>query len=112
MIPISDINPARNTPVVSRIFMVLAVLIYFLIQPKDINSLFNFFYQYASIPCELYNMSPLSELQFYYNDCKIVSNEYIFKTRLIFQCYSSNLLHANFVHLIGNLWIFGYLETI
>jgi membrane associated rhomboid family serine protease len=107
MIPISDINPARNTPVVSRIFMVLAVLIYFLIQPKDINSLFNFFYQYAAIPCELNNMSPLSELQFYYNDCKIVSNEYIFQNKnLYFSVIVSNLLHANFVHLIGNLWSF------
>ena len=107
MIPISDINPARNTPVVSRIFMVLAVLIYFLIQPKDINSLFNFFYQYASIPCKLNNMSPLSELQFYYNDCKIVSNEYIFQNKnLYFSVIVSNLLHANFVHLIGNLWSF------
>ena len=107
MIPISDINPAKNTPVVSRIFMVLAVLIYFLIQPKDINSLFNFFYQYASIPCELYNMSPLSELQFYYNDCKIVSNDYIFQNKnLYFSVIVSNLLHANFVHLIGNLWSF------
>jgi len=107
MIPISDINPARNTPVISRIFMVLSVLIYFLIQPKDINSLFNFFYQYASIPCELNNMSPLSELQFYYNDCKIVSNEYIFQNKnLYFSVIVSNLLHANFVHLIGNLWSF------
>ena len=107
MIPISDINPARNTPVISRIFMVLAVLIYFLIQPKDINSLFNFFYQYASIPCELNNMRPLSELQFYYNDCKIVSNEYIFQNKnLYFSVIVSNLLHANFVHLIGNLWSF------
>lgn len=107
MIPISDINPARNTPVVSRIFMVIAVLIYFLIQPKDINSLFNFFYQYASIPCELNNMNPLSELQFYYNDCKIVSNEYIFQNKnLYFSVIVSNFLHANFVHLIGNLWSF------
>ncbi len=52
-------------------------------------------------------MSPLSELQFYYNDCKIVSNEYIFQNKnLYFSVIVSNLLHANFVHLIGNLWSF------
>ena len=69
VIPISDINPARNTPVISRVFMTLTVLIFILIQPKNQIELINFFYQYSAIPCELVNFSPLSESQFYNNNC-------------------------------------------
>ena len=42
MIPISDINPAKNTPVVSRVFMILVILTYVLIQPKTDIELFKF----------------------------------------------------------------------
>ena len=35
VIPISDINPARNTPVISRIFMFATVGVFLLIQPKN-----------------------------------------------------------------------------
>ena len=69
VIPISDINPARNTPVISRIFMFATVGVFLLIQPKNQIELFNFFYQYSAIPCELVNFSPISESQFYNNDC-------------------------------------------
>ena len=65
VIPISDINPARNTPVVSRLFMISTILIFILIQPKNQIELINFFYQYSAIPCELINFAPLSESQFY-----------------------------------------------
>ena len=36
MIPISDINPANNTPIVSRAFIIIVALVYLLIQPKTI----------------------------------------------------------------------------
>ena len=49
MIPISDINPAKNTPIVSRAFIIIVALVYFLIQPKTSNELFNFFYEFAAI---------------------------------------------------------------
>ena len=69
VIPISDINPARNTPVISRVFMISTVLVFILIQPKNQIELINFFYQYSAIPCELVNFAPLSESQFYNNSC-------------------------------------------
>ena len=107
VIPISDINPARNTPVISRIFMFATFGIYLLIQPKNQIELFNFFYQYSAIPCELVNFSPISESQFYNNDCFNNQSSSIFPEKnLILSVISANFFHANFIHILGNLWSF------
>ncbi len=98
VIPISDINPARNTPVISRVFMISTVLVFILIQPKNQIELINFFYQYSAIPCELVNFAPLSESQFYNNSC--------FYDQLFLSVILANLFHANFLHILGNLWSF------
>ena len=96
MIPISDINPAKNTPIVSRAFIIIVALVYLLIQPKTSNELFNFFYEFAAIPCELFLNTPISGTQFYGNDCSLLGRDLVF----------SNFFHANFVHILGNLWSF------
>jgi len=107
VIPISDINPARNTPVISRIFMFATVGVFLLIQPKNQIELFNFFYQYSAIPCELVNFSPISESQFYNNDCFNNQSSSIFPEKnLILSVISANFFHANFIHILGNLWSF------
>ena len=107
VIPISDINPARNTPVISRIIMFATFGIYLLIQPKNQIELFNFFYQYSAIPCELVNFSPISESQFYNNDCFNNQSSSIFPEKnLILSVISANFFHANFIHILGNLWSF------
>ena len=107
VIPISDINPARNTPVISRIFMFATVGVFLLIQPKNQIELFNFFYQYSAIPCELVNFSPISESQFYNNDCFNNQSSSIFPEKnLLISVISANFFHANFIHILGNLWSF------
>jgi membrane associated rhomboid family serine protease len=107
VIPISDINPARNTPVISRIFMFATVGVFLLIQPKNQIELFNFFYQYSAIPCELVNFSPISESQFYNNDCFNNQSSSIFPEKnLLLSVISANFFHANFIHILGNLWSF------
>ena len=107
VIPISDINPARNTPVISRIFMFATVGVFLLIQPKNQIELFNFFYQYSAIPCELVNFSPISESQFYNNDCFNNQSNSIFPEKnLLISVISANFFHANFIHILGNLWSF------
>ena len=107
VIPISDINPARNTPVISRIFMFATVGVFLLIQPKNQLELFNFFYQYSAIPCELVNFSPISESQFYNNDCFNNQSSSIFPEKnLLLSVISANFFHANFIHILGNLWSF------
>lgn len=107
VIPISDINPARNTPVISRIFMFATVGVFLIIQPKNQIELFNFFYQYSAIPCELVNFSPISESQYYNNDCFNNQTSSIFPEKNLFlSIISANFFHANFIHILGNLWSF------
>jgi len=107
VIPISDINPARNTPVISRIFMFVTVGVFILIQPKNQIELFNFFYQYSAIPCELVKFSPISEAQFYNNNCFYTQTNSIFPNKnIILSMVFANFFHANFIHILGNLWSF------
>ena len=107
MIPISDINPAKNTPIISRIFMISVVLTYVLIQPKTDIELFNFFYEYAVIPCEFITGYPISIEQYYQNNCSVISNDVIFPFKNVYLgLFYSNFFHANFIHILGNLWSF------
>lgn len=107
MIPISDINPSKNSPLISRIFIFTTIFIFMFIQPKNTTELFNFFYQYASIPCELLNLTPLSDSQFYANDCFAAKENIIFLNKnLMFSIVYSNFFHSNLLHIIGNLWSF------
>ena len=107
MIPISDINPAKNTPIVSRAFIIIVALVYFLIQPKTSNELFNFFYEFAAIPCELFLNTPISGTQFYGNDCSLLGSDLVFPNKNLYtSILFSNFFHANFVHILGNLWSF------
>ena len=69
MIPISDINPAKNTPYVTRVFILFTAAVYLLVQPKTSSDLFNFFYEFSAIPCEIQKGYPLSANQFYKNNC-------------------------------------------
>ena len=107
MIPISDINPAKNSPVISRIFMFITIGTFLLVQPKNQIDLINFFYQYSAIPCELITFSPLSESQFYSNDCLNNTTAPIFQNKnLVLSIVFANFFHANFIHILGNLWSF------
>ena len=107
MIPISDINPAKNSPVISRFFMFITIGVFLLVQPKNQIDLINFFYQYSAIPCELVTFSPLSESQFYSNDCLNNTKAPIFQNKnLVLSIVFANFFHANFIHILGNLWSF------
>ena len=107
MIPISDINPAKNSPVISRFFMFITIGVFLLVQPKNQIDLINFFYQYSAIPCELVTFSPLSESQFYSNDCSNNTKAPIFQNKnLVLSIVFANFFHANFIHILGNLWSF------
>ena len=107
MIPISDINPARNVPVVSRIFIIISSLTFLFLQPKNNIDLLNYFYKYAAIPCELINNLPLSANQFYNNNCSLEPDIVIFPDKnILLSIIVSLFLHANFLHILGNLWSF------
>ena len=107
MIPISDINPARNVPVVSRIFIIISSLTFLFLQPKNNIDLLNYFYKYAAIPCELINNLPISANQFYNNNCSLEPDIVIFPDKnILLSIIISLFLHANFLHILGNLWSF------
>ena len=74
MIPISDINPAKNTPYISRFFIIISALVFIFIQPKNNIDLINFFYKYSAIPCEVISRSPLAANQYYFNKCNLEMN--------------------------------------
>tara|TARA_X000000368_G_C23040662_1_gene716717 strand:- start:1015 stop:1722 length:708 start_codon:yes stop_codon:yes gene_type:complete len=107
VIPISDINPAKNIPVISRLFIIFSSLIFIFFQPKNNGALFNFFYKYAAIPCELANNLPLAANQFYNNNCNLNPDLLIFPDKnILLSIFISLFLHANFLHILGNLWSF------
>ncbi len=107
MIPISDINPAENTPYITRFFIFFTIAVYILLQPKNSADLFNFFYEFSAIPCEIQKGVPLSANQFYSNDCMATIDNVIFANKnLMLSLLTANFLHANLLHLVGNLWSF------
>ena len=107
MIPISDINPAENTPYITRFFIFFTIAVYILLQPKNSTDLFNFFYEFSAIPCEIQKGVPLSANQFYSNDCMVTIDNVIFANKnLMLSLLTANFLHANLLHLVGNLWSF------
>ena len=107
MIPISDINPAENTPYITRFFIFFTIAVYILLQPKNSADLFNFFYEFSAIPCEIQKGVPLSANQFYSNDCMATIDNVIFPNKnLMLSLLTANFLHANLLHLVGNLWSF------
>ena len=107
MIPISDINPAKNIPVISRLFIVFSSIVFLFFQPKNDVELFNYFYKFAAIPCEVINNLPLAANQFYNNNCNLLPDIFIFPDKnIILSIFISLFLHANFLHIIGNLWSF------
>ena len=107
MIPISDINPAKNVPVISRIFIIFSSLTFLFLQPKNNIDLLNYFYKYAAIPCELINNLPISANQFYNNNCSLEPDIVIFADKnILLSIFISLFLHANFLHILGNLWSF------
>mgnify|MGYP005703040723 FL=1 len=107
MIPISDINPAENTPYITRFFIFFTIAVYILLQPKNGTDLFNFFYEFSAIPCEIQKGVPLSANQFYSNDCMVTIDNVIFANKnLMLSLITANFLHANLLHLVGNLWSF------
>lgn len=107
MIPISDINPAENTPYITRFFIFFTIVVYILLQPKNSGDLFNFFYEFSAIPCEIQKGVPLSANQFYSNDCMVTIDNVIFANKnLMLSLLTANFLHANLLHLVGNLWSF------
>ena len=111
MIPISDANPSKNLPIITLSFIAICILIYIFIVPQNPADFNEFLYKYAAIPCELLLNNPVTDTQYYSNNCGAIQGVIIFPNKsVIHSIFYSPLLHAGFIHLLGNiwsLWIFG-----
>jgi len=94
MIPIRDINPSRNFPVVNTLLIGINVVVFFL-QMSQGNEMDRFVYTYGLVPAR-YSVSHVSA--------------YFTPFQQIFSFISFMFLHGGFLHLLGNMWslyIFG-----
>jgi len=125
--PLKDENPTLRLPVVTIALMIVNVLVYFLVQPLDINAGTDFTFETAAIPDELTTGEPLTEREF----CQVLNpNSEAFtsiaSTEAVCNAPSdaprfpdknvylavlySMFLHGGLMHLGGNmlyLWVFG-----
>ena len=94
MIPLRDINPSRNFPVVNTLLIVINVLV-FLLQMSQGNGSDRFVYTYGLVPAR-YAIPHVSA--------------YFTPFQQVFSFLSFMFLHGGFLHLLGNMWslyIFG-----
>ncbi len=94
MIPLRDINPSRNFPVVNTLLIGINVVVFFL-QMSQGNEMDRFVYTYGLVPAR-YAISHVSA--------------YFTPFQQVFSFISFMFLHGGFLHLLGNMWslyIFG-----
>ena len=94
MIPLRDINPSRNFPVVNTLLIAINVLV-FLLQMSQGNGSDRFVYTYGLVPAR-YAIPHVSA--------------YFTPFQQVFSFLSFMFLHGGFLHLLGNMWslyIFG-----
>ena len=94
MIPLRDINPSRNLPVVNTLLIGINVVVFFL-QMSQGNEMNRFVYTYGLVPAR-YSVSHVSA--------------YFTPFQQAFSFLSFMFLHGGFLHLLGNMWslyIFG-----
>ena len=112
MFPISDLNPARSAPLLTILVIVANVLVFFFIQPRDLEGSIEFGYRHAAVACELTTREPLTADEIRSGRCVTdgAANAVFPAKPLVLSVLVSLFLHGNLVHLAGNmwfLWIFG-----
>lgn len=85
-------------------------VVFFLFQlPQDLGPVF--FYEWAAIPCEIGNGSPITTFQYQFNDCAQQGGVAIFPDKAVYLTVLSHMfMHGDLGHLLSNmwfLWLFG-----
>jgi membrane associated rhomboid family serine protease len=108
LIPISDANPTRRTPVVTLALIAMNVIVFFFLEPGlgTSPSADVYFVREAAIPCQLENECP-AFVGTQAGPVEIPDRDTV---SLIGAIVFSTFLHAGLLHIGGNmlfLWIFG-----
>jgi membrane associated rhomboid family serine protease len=94
MIPLKDENPKKHLPFINFI-LIAANIVVFYYQPSTHNQAREFFNLYGVVPAKIIGFMP-----------SIITGDFM----VIGSLFSSLFVHANFMHLAGNmlfLWVFG-----
>jgi membrane associated rhomboid family serine protease len=127
VLPLRDLNPTKRVPVVTLLIIAVNVFVYFAVQPHDTEQASDrFVYEHAVIPCEIVHGHPLTQKQIAIGSCSVTDQDVVVRTgggivrlrsepvapdkNVYLAVIVSMFLHANLLHLFGNmlfLWIFG-----
>ncbi|MGE3961683.1 MAG: rhomboid family intramembrane serine protease [Dehalococcoidia bacterium] len=114
MFPIRDMNPTRHVAILTFVLIAANVVVFFFWQPfgAGAEAEVEFLYRRAAIACELTQGRPLSVGELASNTCQpaAVGATFFPEKSVFIAVITSMFLHANIVHLLGNmwfLWIFG-----
>jgi len=125
--PLKDENPTLRMPIITMALIIVNVLVYFLIQPVEIDAGTEFTFATAAIPDELTTGEPLTEREYCAvlnpnsdafttisanaGICNAPTDEPRFPDKNVYlAALFSMFLHGGLIHLGGNmlyLWVFG-----
>ncbi len=114
MFPIRDLNPTHSATLLTLLLIAANVAVFFLWQPfgQGGQAEAEFLYQRAAVPCELTEARPITFGELASGRCADgTGGEAPFPGKNVWLAVlTSMFLHANILHLAGNmwfLWIFG-----
>src|SRR6266540_2023488 len=124
VLPLRDFNPRRRLPLFTLLLIAANVLVFVFVQPgafhqpvptsQETNDEATFLYENAVVPCELTHLKPLSpSLEARCSGARVGPDDtapFFPRKNVALSVLASMFLHANWVHLIGNmwfLWVFG-----
>lgn len=106
MLPLRDANPALTTPFITWALIGVAAVVYLFVQPRAVDDEIRFFYEQASIPCEVTTNQPLSLTEIRDGTCQPgISNAAFPDKNVWWAVVVSMFLHGSLFHAASNLWI-------
>ena len=107
LLPIRDDNPTHRYAIVTGLILAACVYAFFAEQPFDEAELASFLYERAAISCEVVTGEPLTPFEIESGSCDSAPGAAVFADKsILLSLVTSLFLHANLVHLLGNMWIF------
>jgi membrane associated rhomboid family serine protease len=102
LLPIRDLNPSNSTSVMTWLLVVACVAVFFLVRTDEV-----FFFEAASIPCEITTGEPLTASEISGGPCsRADEGPPAFPDKnLGWSVVFSLFLHGGLFHLISNMWV-------